>query len=154
MLSHIVEIKGLEHAYKLRSYSIHYQLVLGWNLIWTCKHDSFDYARIDKNSTRRKAKSLQESVTNYTLMIGLRRSWFSSQIIIAQAKCLQFMQSSNSRYPIYWGNNGQIGDWTTYCACTFLIISQCQLGFVHTWYMYLKRHCPSHTNTNMVHDSC
>jgi len=33
VLSHIDEIKGLEHAYKLVSYSTHCQLVLRWIVI-------------------------------------------------------------------------------------------------------------------------
>jgi len=33
VLSHIDKIKGLEHVYKLVSYSTRSQLVLGWNFI-------------------------------------------------------------------------------------------------------------------------
>ena len=38
VLSHIDEIKGFEHVYKLVSYSTYCQLVLEWNLIWACLH--------------------------------------------------------------------------------------------------------------------
>jgi len=38
VLSHIDKIEGLEHVYKLVSYSNYCQLVLGWNLIWACMH--------------------------------------------------------------------------------------------------------------------
>jgi len=38
MLSHIDEIKGFKHVYKLVNYFTHNQLILSWNLIWTCMH--------------------------------------------------------------------------------------------------------------------
>jgi len=39
VLSHIDEIKELVYVYKLVSYLIHNQLVLGWNLILSYVHD-------------------------------------------------------------------------------------------------------------------
>jgi len=40
MLFHIDKIEGIEHVYKFVSYSTHYQLVLGWNLIGAYIHNS------------------------------------------------------------------------------------------------------------------
>ena len=47
VLLHINKVEGLEYEYKIVNYFTHYQLVLGWNLIWACIHGSFVESPID-----------------------------------------------------------------------------------------------------------
>ena len=39
--------REFEHVYEFVNYSIHYKLILGWNLIWAWMHDSFEYDPIN-----------------------------------------------------------------------------------------------------------